>query len=55
VTSSSRDISRARCTKRNQEQRWTWNRTSGMKWQQFLPPCCTSDAKLPETLAGMCW
>jgi len=39
-TSSSGDISRARCTKRNQGQRWTWNRTSEKKWQQFLPPCC---------------
>ena len=39
-TSSSEDISRARCTKRNQGQRWFWNRTSGKKWQQFLPPCC---------------
>jgi len=39
-TSSSEDISRARCTKRNQGQRWIWNRTSGKKWQQFLPTCC---------------
>jgi len=39
-TSSSEDISRAGCTKRNQGQRWIWNRTSGKKWQQFLPPCC---------------
>ena len=39
-TSSSEDISRARCTKRNQGQRCIWNRTSGKKWQQFLPPCC---------------
>jgi len=39
-TFSSGDISRARCTKRKQGQRWTWNRTSGTKWQQFLPPCC---------------
>jgi len=38
-TSSSEDISRARCTKRNQGQRWIWNRTSGKKWQQFLPTC----------------
>jgi len=34
------DISRARCMKRNQGQRWIWNRTSGKKWQQFLPTCC---------------
>jgi len=40
ITSSSEDISKARCTKRNQGQRWIWNRTSGKKWQQFLPPCC---------------
>jgi hypothetical protein len=39
-TSSSEDIWRARCTKRNQGQRWIWNRTSGKKWQQFLPTCC---------------
>jgi hypothetical protein len=40
VTSSSEDISRARCKKRNQGPRWIWNRTSGKKWQQFLPTCC---------------
>jgi len=34
------DISRARCTKRNQGQRWIWNRTSGKKGRQFLPACC---------------
>jgi len=39
-TSSSEDISRARCTKRNQGQRWIRNRTSGKKWQQFLLTCC---------------
>jgi len=39
-TSSSEDIPRARCTKRNQGQRWIWNRTSGKKWQQYLPACC---------------
>jgi hypothetical protein len=39
-TSSSEDISRARCTKRNQGQRWIWNITSGKKWQQFLLTCC---------------
>jgi len=39
-TSSSEDISRARCMKRNQGQRWIWNRTSGKKWQQFLSTCC---------------
>jgi len=39
-TSSSGDISRATCTKRNQGQWWIWNRTSGKKWQQFLPTCC---------------
>ena len=39
-TSSSGDISRARCTKRNQGQRWIWNRTSGKKWQQFFLTCC---------------
>jgi len=39
-TSSSEDISRTRCTKRNQGQRWFWNRTSRKKWQQFLPTCC---------------
>jgi hypothetical protein len=55
VTSSSRDISRARFTKRNQVQRRTWRSTSGTKWQEFLPPCCTSVAKLSETLAGLCW
>jgi hypothetical protein len=38
-TSSSEDISRARCTKRNEGQRWIWNRTSGNKWKQFLQPC----------------
>jgi hypothetical protein len=38
-TSSSEDISRARCTKRNKGQRWIWNRTSGTKWQQILPQC----------------
>ena len=38
--SSSEVISRARFTKRNQGQRWIWKRTSGQKWQQFLPPCC---------------
>jgi hypothetical protein len=32
-TSSSEDILRVRCMKRNQEQRWIWNRTSGKKWQ----------------------
>jgi hypothetical protein len=26
--------------KMNQGQRWIWNRTSGKKWQQFLPTCC---------------
>ena len=54
-TSSSKDISRARCTKRNQGQRRIWNRTSGKKWQQFLPTCCKSDAELPETPGGMRW
>ena len=40
-TSSSEDISRARCTKRNQGQGpRIWNRSSGKKWQQFLPACC---------------
>ena len=39
-TSSSEDISRARCTKRYKGQRWIWKRTSGKKWQQFLPTCC---------------
>ena len=39
-TSSSEDISRARCTRRNKWQRWIWNRSSGKKWQQFLPTCC---------------
>jgi hypothetical protein len=39
-TSSPEDISRARCMKRNQGQRRTWNRTLGNKWQQFLPTCC---------------
>jgi hypothetical protein len=39
-TSSSEDISRARCMKRNQGQWWIWNRTPEKKWQQFLPPCC---------------
>jgi len=39
-TSSSEDISRARCTKRNKWQRWIWNGTSGKNWQQFLPTCC---------------
>jgi len=38
--SSSEDISRARYTKINQGQWWIWNRTSGKKWQQFLPTCC---------------
>jgi hypothetical protein len=38
-TSSSENISSARCTERNQGQRWIWNRTSGKKWQQFLPTC----------------
>jgi hypothetical protein len=38
-TSSSGDISRSWCTKRNQGQQWTWNGTLGTKWQQFLPPC----------------
>ena len=40
ATSYSADSSRARCTKWNQEQRWTWNRISGAKWQQFVSPCC---------------
>jgi hypothetical protein len=39
-TSSSEDISRARCMKRNQGQWWIWNRTPGKKWRQFLPTCC---------------
>jgi len=39
-SSSFEDISGARCTKRNQGQWWIWNRTSGKKWQQFLPTCC---------------
>jgi hypothetical protein len=39
ATSSSGDISRAKCTKRNQGKRWTWNRTSETKWQQFHPAC----------------
>jgi hypothetical protein len=38
-TSSSEDI-RTRCTKSNQGKRWTWNRTPGKKWQQFLLTCC---------------
>ena len=38
-TSSSEDISKERCTKRNQGQRWIWYRTPAKKWQQFLPPC----------------
>ena len=40
TTSYSGDSSRARCTKWNQERRWTWNRTPGTKWQQYVPPCC---------------
>jgi hypothetical protein len=24
----------------SQGQRWIWNRTSGKKWQQFVPTCC---------------
>ena len=40
ATSYSGDSSRAPYTKRNLGQRWTWNRTSGTKWQQFLLPCC---------------
>jgi hypothetical protein len=44
-TSFSEDISRARCMKRNQGQWWIWNRTSGKKWQQFLPTCCNEWCK----------
>jgi hypothetical protein len=39
-TSSSEDISKARCTKINKGQRRIWERTSGKKWQQFIPTCC---------------
>ena len=39
-TSSSGDIWRARCTKRNQGQQWTWNRTSGTKWQKRRNEWC---------------
>ena len=54
-SSSSGDISRARCTKRNQGKRRTWNRTSGKKWQQFLPACCNEWCRTSERLGGMCW
>jgi len=51
-TSSSGDISRARCTKRNQRQRWIWNRTSGKKWQQFLPTCCNEWCRTSRNVWG---
>ena len=51
-TSSCEDISRARCTKRNQGQRWTWNRTSGTKWQQFLPTCCNEWCRTYRNACG---
>jgi len=52
-TSSSGDISRARCMKRNQGQQWTRNRTSGKKCSNFSHHAATSDAELPETLVEM--
>ena len=52
ATSSSRDISRATCTKRNQGQLWTWNRTSGTKWQQFPPPCCNEWCRTSRNACG---
>jgi len=51
-TSSSEDISRTWCMKRNQGQRWTWNRTSGKKWQQFLPPCCNEWCRTSRNACG---
>jgi len=54
-TSSSEDISIAKCTKRNQGQRCIWNRTSRKKWQSSSQHAATSEAELPETLVGMCW
>ena len=50
--SSSEDISRARCMKRNQGQRWSWNRTSGTKWQQFLLPCCNEWCRTSRNACG---
>jgi hypothetical protein len=52
ATSYSRDSSRARCTKRNQGQRWTWNIAPGKKWQQFLPPCCNEWCKNSRNVYG---
>jgi len=54
-TSSSEDISKARCTKRNPGKRWIWNRTSGRSGSNFSQHAATSDAELPETHGGMCW
>ena len=51
-TSSSGDISRARCTKRNQGQRWAWNKTPGTKWKQFLPPCCNEWFRTSRNACG---
>jgi len=51
-TSSSEDISRARCTKRNQGQQWIWNRTSVKKWQQFLPTCCNEWCRISRNAWG---
>jgi len=51
-TSFSEDISRARCTKRNQGQWWIWNRTSRKKWQQFLPTCCNEWSRTSRNVWG---
>ena len=48
-TSSSEDISRART---NQGQWWIWNRTSGKKWQQFLPTCCNDWCRTSTNACG---
>jgi len=39
---------------RKQGQRWIWNRTSGKKWQQFLPTCCNEWCRTSRNAWGEC-
>jgi hypothetical protein len=52
---SSENISKARCKKRNQGQRWIWTEHQGISGSNFSQHAATRDAQLPETLGIMCW
>jgi hypothetical protein len=54
-TSSSEDISRARCTKREtKDNGGLETEHQGLSGSSFSQHAATSDAELPETLGGIC-